>query len=101
MINLLSFLLECMGLFVASKILNVNLTVITVPIVILLSTLAFKFIPGFLGYLVAMLIYFSVIKYFDKECDFIKLVGLVIIGIAVQKGLIDFILEPFFLSKTL
>lgn len=80
----LSFLIEALGLFVAAKLLNVNLTILTAPVVILLATLAAHFAPGLPGIALGLVIYIGAIKVFDRSADFLKIVGLFFIGLAVQ-----------------
>lgn len=90
----LNFLIEALGLFLAAKLLNVNLNVITAPVVILLATLVAHLMPGLLGLLIALVVYIGAIKVFDRSADFLKIVGLFVIGIAVQKVLLEQVINP-------
>jgi len=99
-INLIAFVIETVGLIIASAILKVNLTFKTAPIVILVGTLSFHILPG--GFvLLTPLIYCFMIKIFDKDCDFLQLVGLLFIGLAVQQGIMKLWIEPILLHKLL
>ena len=94
----LNFLIEALGLFLAAKLLNVNLNVITAPVVVLLATLAAHFMPGLLGLLIGLVVYIGAIKVFDRSADFLKIVGLFVIGIVVQKVLLEHVINPMLLN---
>lgn len=95
----LSVILQSLGLWVAAKALNVRLNLVMAVIVIALSTAVVLVIGGLIGLLVGLLVYCVAIKYFDKECDYFKLLGLFFIGLAVQKGLIELVVEPLILHS--
>ena len=90
----LGFLIESLGLFLAAKLLNVNLTIITAPIVVFLAFLASNFVPGVPGMVLGLVIYVGAIKTFDRSTDFIKIVGLFVVGLAVQQIFYAQILRP-------
>ncbi|WP_411993834.1 hypothetical protein [Agarivorans sp. DSG3-1] len=90
----LSFLVESLGLLIAAKLLSVNLNFVTAPLVIFLASVATYFLPTLLGVLVGFIIYIGLIKQFDGSCDYLKIIGLFVIGLVVQKGLYQLVIYP-------
>ncbi len=95
----LGLALECIGIFVASKILKINLNIISTLIVVLVSWLIHHLMPGLLGLLLSLIVFVGLIKYFDKGCSLMKILGLVIVNLVIQKGLIVLIIEPLLKSQ--
>ena len=94
----LAFLLECIGLFIASRILSVNLNLIMVVLVVLTSYILSYFLSESLEFLLLPVAYFLMINFFDDDCGVFKVIVLSFIALAVQKNLTYFILDPLLLS---
>lgn len=90
----ISFLLQSIGLFLAAKALKVNLNIVTAPIAVFVSTAAAYFIPGLLGLIIAIIVYYISIRMFDRQLDFVSFVGLVFVGLIVQGVLMELVVEP-------
>lgn len=96
---LVSILIQSLCLFVAAKLLRVQLSVISSTIVIsvckLISmVLLAAALSAILVLAIVLLCYVGLIKKFDSNCDFIKILGLMVVSIAAQKFLYEQIILP-------
>ncbi len=95
---LVSILIQSICLFIAAKLLSVQLNIITSIIVIGVATIVSMAIPGLLALPIALLVYAGLIKKFDSNCDYLKIVGLFVVGIAAQQFLYEQIIFPMLFS---
>lgn len=94
MIIPLSFLLQFAGIFVGVKILNINLKILGVILLTVVPIIVTNAIPGLLGFGIAIVAFFGIIKTFDKSADFLQIIGVIVISLVVQAVLIDALIDP-------
>ena len=92
----LTLLLQFAGIFAGVKMLNINLKILGVILLTAVPIIVTNAMPGLLGFGIAILAFFGIIKAFDKSADFLQIIGVIVISAVVQAVLINALIEPMF-----
>lgn len=94
MIVPISLIAQFIGMFVASKLLQLNVNLIGIILLTLLPIGLVNIVPGLAGIGLALLALVLLVKVFDGSASLIKIVGILLISGATQAAIFKFAVEP-------
>ncbi|MGY8868806.1 MAG: hypothetical protein ACKVJE_00070 [Pseudomonadales bacterium] len=90
----ISLIAQFIGMFLATKILQLNLNFIGITLLTFIPIALSHFVPGLAGFIVALVCMFITLKILDGSASLVKVVAILIISMAVQAALYKFVVNP-------
>lgn len=90
----ISLIAQFIGMFVASKVLQLNVNIIGIVLLTFIPIGITNIVPGLAGVGLALLSLIILVKIYDGSASFLKIVGILFISITTQAALYKFAIEP-------